>query len=100
VGFIVNGEGLKILRVLGISNLTRLTIQLPPCQETWQPASQTNNLKSNLNKQQGLRDSELKLNKCQLTMSGGDSDEDDQTKRLKLWATEGKKISEQWMHGE
>ena len=93
MGFVVNNEGLKILRVLGISNLTRLTIQLPP-------ALQTNNLKSNLNKQQGLRDSELKLNKCQLTMSGRDSDEDDQTKRLKLWATEGKKISKQWMHGE
>jgi hypothetical protein len=50
---------------------------------------------------QELRSCELKLNKCQLTMSGGDSDaEDDQTKRLKLWAIEGKKISKQWMHGE
>jgi hypothetical protein len=60
-GIYVNGEGLKKLKVLGISNLTRLIIQLPVCQETWQLASQTNNLKSNLNKQQGQRDSGQKL---------------------------------------
>jgi hypothetical protein len=33
-------------------------------------------------------------------MNGGDSDADDQINKLKLWATEGKKISEQWKHGE
>jgi hypothetical protein len=33
-------------------------------------------------------------------MGGGDGDEDDQTKRIKIWASEGKKIGKQWMHGE